>query len=109
MTTNESNYRCKITPEMFWQFRRAQLDGKSAITGEPLPEKLEGCPPAVQADHYAQACYALANYCVASDPNTQCSPEELRDVPIPSGVSSLAGYQIRSTTIMQMLKDHGAA
>jgi hypothetical protein len=91
--------QCKVTPEMFWQFRRAQLGGKSAVTGDPLPAKLEDCNPGVQADHYAQACYAMANYVLACDYRAPSLETCLLIVPLPSGVDAARGTQIRSDAI----------
>lgn len=108
MTIDEFNPQCKITPEMFWQFRRKQLGGKSAVTGAELPTTLAECPPAVQADHYAQACYAMAHYVLANDVRT-LTTLLLSDVPIPSGVTEDAAIKIRRESIEQTLVDHGAA
>lgn len=98
--------QCKVTPEMFWQFRRAQLGGKSAVTGQELPKTLEECNAAVQADHYAQACYAMASYELARDvEHLVCSC--LADVPVPLGVSERDATEIQRRSIEQTLIDHG--
>lgn len=99
--------QCKVTPEMFWQFRRAQLGGKSAVTGQELPKTLAECNPAVQADHYAQACYAMASYAVATNVHAGVVVDELDPVPVPPGVSERDAVEIRRRAIEQTLVDHG--
>lgn len=102
--------QCSVTPQMFWTFRRQTLGGKSAVTGAPLPEKLEDCNPDVQADHYAQACYAMASYFVAAKHlDDMPSGTMLYAVPVPRGVDGDRAAKIRSDAIGQMLRDHGMA
>lgn len=101
--------QCKVTPEMFWQFRRNQLGGKSAITGQELPKTLAECNPAVQADHYAQACYAMASYVIATNPQAHVVASELESVPVPAGVSERNAVEIQRRAIEQTLMDHGVA
>lgn len=102
--------QCSVTPQMFWTFRRQTLGGKSAVTGVPLPEKLEDCNPEVQADHYAQACYAFASYELARQSlfSISLGPESaLTIVAVPSGVSAERAAEIRKSVIGQMYVDHG--
>ncbi len=103
--------QCKIHPEMFWEFRRKQLKGKSAVTGQELPKTLAECNPQVQADHYAQACYAYANYEIATRPITSwfIAADSLSYVPVPPGVDKDTAAKIRSDALAQMLLDHGVA
>ena len=103
--------QCKVTPEMFWQFRRMQLGGKSAVTGQELPKTLAECNPAVQADHYAQACYAFASYELlrATVASWLYSKDSLAIVDIPPGVTPEAASDIRHRVIQQLLTDHGLA
>lgn len=99
--------QCKVTPDMFWQFRRSQLGGKSAVTGQELPKTLAECNPAVQADHYAQACYAMASYLLACDYDAPKLSDCLLIVELPKGVSAEDGSRIRREAIGQMRLDHG--
>ncbi len=102
--------QCRVTPEMFWNFRRSQLGGKSAVPPHsPLPKELEDCNPDVQADHYSQACYALASYEVALRFTELPGPEILVGVPRPRGVSEERAKEIRYAAYAQMLTDHGIA
>lgn len=101
--------QCKVTPEMFWQFRRNQLGGKSAVTGQELPKTLAECNAAVQADHYAQACYAMASYVLACDYDAPKLADSLLIVELPKGVSAEDGDRIRRNAILAMLVDHGVA
>lgn len=106
--------QCKVTPEMFWQFRRGQLGGKSAIPPHAeLPQTLAECNEGVQADHYAQACYAMASYIIARCDLHKESPlplaSYLEAVPVPPLVSDEKASQVRKATIGQMFVDHGVA
>ena len=103
--------QCKVTPEMFWQFRRAQLGGKSAVTGQELPKTLAECNPAVQADHYAQACYAMAHYELARSAIESLSTlnRSLALVPLPPNVAVEDARRIINDATRQMLVDHGVA
>ncbi len=47
-----------ITPELLWTVHRAVLGGKSSVTGKPIPERLDQCPPGAQGAHYAMAVAA---------------------------------------------------
>lgn len=103
--------QCKVTPEMFWQFRRAQLGGKSAVTGQELPKTLAECNAAVQADHYSQACYAFASYELsrASVATWLYEKDTLMIVEVPRDVTSEIASDIRHRVIQQLLTDHGLA
>lgn len=102
--------QCSVTPQMFWIFRRQTLGGKSAVTGAPLPEKLEDCNPDVQADHYAQACYAMANYVISTCRlDNWPGPSILAIVPKPNGVTENRALEIRHAAFAQMLVDYGIA
>jgi hypothetical protein len=103
--------QCSVTPQMFWSFRRQTLGGKSAVTGAALPLNLEDCNPEVQADHYAQACYAFASYELANQSLASISSllDPLAIVPTPSGVPMGRAEDIRASVIRRMLVDHGLA
>lgn len=107
MAIDEFLPQCRVTPEMFWQFRRSQLGGKSAITGQELPKTLEECNAAVQADHYAQACYAMAHYAVATNVHAGVVVDDLDPVPVPVGVDERTAVEVRRRAIEQTLIDHG--
>lgn len=107
MTTDEFLPQCRVTPEMFWQFRRQQLGGKSAVTGDELPNTLAKCNAAVQVDHYAQACYAMASYAIATSRHAGVVVDDLDPVPVPPGVSEREAIEIRRRAIEQTLIDHG--
>ena len=103
--------KCRLTPDMLWEFRRKQLGGKSAVSPHnPLPDKLEDCNAGVQADHYSQACYAMCAYGIpqawTSGP-IAISDEVLRVVPIPRDVPLDKARTIRNDAICQHMADHG--
>lgn len=104
---------CKMTPEMIWAFRRKVLGGKSAVNGNPLPERLDECPVGVQEDHYAQACYFFASYCVSSgvvklDLLMREGTDLLRQhVPVPLLVGAPRVDHLRLDAVRQVLADHG--
>ena len=104
--------QCKVHPEMFWWFRRKQLGGKSAVTGQELPKTLAECNAGVQADHYAQACYAFASYAIASQPieRWHMAQDALSGaVPVPPGVTAEVAAKVRYDVLAQLLIDHGLA
>ena len=47
-----------ITAEFLWRQHRAALGGKSSVSGAPLPETLDQCPPGAQAAHWGMAAAA---------------------------------------------------
>lgn len=101
----QTQLKCKVTPDMLWDFRYRQLGGKSAVTGDPLPKRLAECGPGVQADHYAQACYAMAHYCL--DSGDIPSGTDLQAVPVPPAIHSDQAAKIRAEAVGQTLMDRG--
>lgn len=102
--------QCRLTPDMIWSKRRKDLGGKSAVTGAPLPNRLDDCNASVQADHYSQACYAMCAYEIPqawiSGP-VALREETLRVVPIPRDVTLDKALEIRNEAIRQHLADQG--
>lgn len=99
--------QCKMTPGMIWQFRRNVLGGKSAVTGAPLPERLEDCPAGVQEDHYAQACYVHGSTQLTTSELLEQGTNLLLAVPCPAAVPAGRSVEIRTAAVNQVLADHG--
>lgn len=107
MATDEFLPQCSLTPDMIWAFRRKVLGGKSAVNGNPLPERLDECNVGVQEDHYAQACYFMAAYYL-SKLRDRLSGSDIESVPVPSKIAPEHASELRNMAIAQALIDHGA-
>ncbi len=44
-----------ITAEFLWRQHCAALEGRSSVSGAPLPETLAECPPGARAAHWGMA------------------------------------------------------
>ncbi len=73
----------KITPHNLWLIHRLSLNGRSAITGQALPDTIDDCPEGVQASHYAMAVATAAAY---GDPDV---------VPIPGKLTPERAFEVR--------------
>lgn len=90
-------------------FRRNILGGKSAVTGAPLPERLEDCAQGVQEDHYAQACYVHASTRLTTSELLEQGTNLLLAVPCPSAIPIGRSQELRRMAVKQVLLDHGVA
>lgn len=82
------------TPDMMWEAHRAALDGRSSVTGTPLPERLGDCPPLARGAHYAMALVAVL--CVDGDPAS---------VPVPPGITPEKAHFLRCK-VLELLEPH---
>lgn len=85
---------------LFWFIHRMVLDGKSSVSGAPLPEKIEQCPKGAQEAHYAfSVMVAFATDVIESMPDGSFKPRNLPPCP------PLVGDYDRDR-IVKIISDH---